>query len=92
MQKNWNNREPFTTQSFGDTNLEADVYVELTNPTQAPPPPGYDANLRLKFAMVTVTTYGILRPYQGVSTNAAPSISDSMQVGRGRFIVGPLNQ
>ncbi len=92
LRKSWNERDPFTSQSFGDTSLEGDIYIELTNPMQAPAPPGYDVNLRLKFAMVTVTTFGILRPYAGVTSGAAANRSDSMQMGRGRFVIGPLNQ
>jgi hypothetical protein len=85
LRKTWSNREAFTSQSFGNTLMTADAYVELTNPTPAPAPPGYDVNLRLKFAMVTVTTYGIV-------SNTATTGAETMQVGRGRFIVGPLNQ
>ncbi|AKU99417.1 hypothetical protein AKJ09_06081 [Labilithrix luteola] len=91
LKKNWGDREVFTAQSFGDGDLRGDVIIELTNPTQAPPPPGYDINLRLKFAMVSVSTYGIIQ-INGVSTPAQPYNGDSMQVGRGRFIIGPLNQ
>lgn len=92
LRKSWGDRDPFTSQSFGDSSLQGDTYIELTNPMQAPPPPGYDVNLRLKFAMITVTTFGILRPNAGVTSGAAVNRSDSMQMGRGRFIVGPLNQ
>jgi hypothetical protein len=83
--KSWGNREAFTSQSFGDPLITADAYIELTNPAPAPAPPGYDVNLRLKFAMLTVTTYGIIQ--HSATTNA-----ETMQVGRGRFIVGPINQ
>jgi hypothetical protein len=83
--KSWGNREAFTSQSFGDPLIVSDAYIELTNPTPAPAPPGYDVNLRLKFAMLTVTTYGIVQ--HSATTNA-----ETMQVGRGRFIVGPINQ
>ncbi|MCL2724625.1 MAG: hypothetical protein FWD69_09340 [Polyangiaceae bacterium] len=93
------NKDMFTSQSFGNGTLSAngdptlggDFIIELTNPTQAPPPPGYDVNLRLKFAMLSVSTYGLVRVG---GTTAAPGtyVGDSMQVGRGRFIVGPLNQ
>lgn len=91
LARNWGNREVFTGQSFGDGELRGDLIIELTNPTQAPPPPGYDVNLRLKFAMVSVSTYGVIQ-VNGVSTPAQPYNGDSMQIGRGRFIIGPLNQ
>lgn len=92
LKRNWSLRDPFTSQSFGNKELEGDLYIELTNPTQAPPPPGYDVNLRLKFAMVTVSTFGLIRPYEGVTKGTLPNASDSMQTGRGRLIIGPLNQ
>lgn len=91
LKKNWGDREVFTGQSFGDGELRGEVVIELTNPTQAPPPPGYDINLRLKFAMVSVSTYGVIQ-INGVSSPTQPYNGDSMQVGRGRFIIGPLNQ
>ncbi len=85
LQKTWQNREAFTSQSFGDVNMTGDVYLELTNPTQAPAPPGYDVNLRLKFAMVTVTSFGIVK-------RAGTTRQETMQMGRGRFVIGPVSQ
>ncbi len=94
----WGLREPFTSQSFGHKStstdqIDGDVYIEITNPTQAPSPPGYDINLRLKFAMVTATSYGVIKPRGGVAGGTVlPGAADTMQVGRGRLIVGPVSQ
>lgn len=84
LKLNWNNRAPFTSIGLGDSTVNSDIYIELTNPMATAPPPGFDLNLRLKFAQVTVTTYGIISP--------AAAHYEGMRVGRGRFIVGPLNQ
>jgi hypothetical protein len=86
----WGGREPFTTQSYqhvatATEALDTDVYIELTNPTNYAPPAGYDLNNKMKFAMVTVTGFGYTKP-RG-TTNL-----DTVRTGRGRFIIGPLNQ
>lgn len=84
----WGNREPFTTQSFNHNptvsdQLEGNVVVEITNPVDAPPPPGYGDNLSFKFKMVTVTAFGVTHP-------RGSSKIDTVRIGRGRFTVGPI--
>lgn len=82
-------REAFTSQSFSHVSnategFDGEVYVELTNPTAAAPPAGFDLNSKLKFVMVTATSYGIVK--------AKGSTAETMRSGRGRFIIGPLKQ
>lgn len=84
----WGNREPFTTQSFNHNatatdQLEGNVVVEVTNPMDAPNPPGYGEGLGFRFKMFTVTTFGITHP-------RGSSRADTVRLGRGRFVVGPI--
>lgn len=86
-------REAFTSQSFTHSvtatqDMKGDVYTELTNPTAAAPPPGYDVNSKLKFVMVTATTYGIVKPVGPVTITTR----ETLRTGRGRFIIGPIKQ
>lgn len=67
------------------TQLNVDFFAEMTNPVAVQPPPGFDLNLGLGFARVTITTGGVLMP-------ATAAASHSMQLGRARFVVGPIRK
>lgn len=86
----WGGQEPFTSQSFTHNTLpgqeiDADVYTELTNPTDAAPPPGYNLDSNFKFVMVTATSFGIVKPRGTIGT-------ETLRQGRGRFIIGPVKR
>lgn len=85
LETNWNAALLSSESLTPATQLDVDFFAEMTNPVAVQPPPGFDLNLGLGFARVTITTGGVLIP-------ASAAASHSMQLGRARFVVGPIRK
>ncbi len=69
----------------GVSTMRGTIFAEFSNPVLTQPPPGYDLNLGLTFARVTVTTGGSVEP---VGNTAARTL----EIGRARMIIGPVRR
>lgn len=69
----------------GVSTMQGTIFAEFSNPVLTQPPPGYDLNLGLTFARVTVTTGGSVNP----AGNAA---ARTLEIGRARMIIGPVRR
>lgn len=81
-------RPAVTMHSFGQpgvTTMQGTLFAEVSNPTLTQPPPGFDLNLGLAFARVTVTTGGSVQP-------AGNALARTLEMGRARMIVGPVRR
>jgi hypothetical protein len=74
---------PFSPQSFGEVPDYAHIRVELTNPVDWAPPPGFDQNFT--FTQLRATVRVEMRP--GTTLPA-----DSVATGRGRLVIGPYKR
>ncbi len=87
--------QPFSTGiapgSFGTTPLNGDFYVELTDPSRAPPPPGYSVGT-ICATQLTATVSGFTQPVFAAAV-AGSNISfegEGLEVQRMRFIAQPV--
>ena len=69
----------------GVSTMEGTVVAEFSNPVLTQPPPGYDLNLGLSFARVTVTTGGSVNPVGNTANR-------TLEIGRARMIIGPVRR
>jgi len=69
----------------GASLMQGTVFAEFSNPTITQPPEGFDLNLGLSFARVTVTTGGSVQP-------AGSPHARTLEMGRARMIVGPVRR
>lgn len=90
LQPTWSGKTAFTTESFGRSEVGAGFFVEMTNPMTVAMPPGFDLSLGLGYARVTVTAGGYVYPLD--SANPALVRSETLELGRGRFLVGPIRK
>jgi hypothetical protein len=88
----WNSTVPGTPGSLGLIPVDGDFYVEMTEPTQAPPPPGFDTKLGLCFVQFTVTSIGITQPQVPDKTVNATALyaGEGLETSRARIIGGPV--
>jgi hypothetical protein len=75
-----------TEYTRGSMGIQAapDFYVELTDPTTKPPPPGYSTDQGLCFIEFTVASVGLTQLTAGVY------VSEGIQSSRARIIGGPI--
>jgi hypothetical protein len=84
----WASRPLLTEHSLGQPGkslMQGTVFAEFSNPTLTQPPPGFDQNLGLSFARITVTTGGSVQP-------AGNATGRTLEMGRARMIVGPVRR
>lgn len=84
----WGGRPLLTEHSLGQPGkslMQGRIFAEFSNPTITQPPPGFDQNLGLSFARITVTTGGSVEP----AGNAA---ARTLEMGRARMIIGPVRR
>jgi hypothetical protein len=74
--------------SFGLTPLGGDFFVELTEPTKAPSPAGFDQSSPLCIIQFTATVTGYTQPLS--STGAVSYESEGLEVQRARILGGPI--
>jgi hypothetical protein len=75
--------------SFGPTPMHGDFFVELTEPNQAGPPPGYATDLHFCFIQMTVSSYGITQPV--LPGNVTGSVgAEGLEAQRARITAGPI--
>jgi hypothetical protein len=75
--------------SLGPVMEQGDFFVELTEPTQAPPPPGYGLNLNFRFVLLTVSASGITQPMIA-NNDTARFGGEGLESERARFVAGPI--
>lgn len=79
-----------TPGSMGPTLTKADLFVELSDPGNANPPPRYGLNLNFCFLQLTVSSTGITQPVF-TTPNAAESYgTEGLEVQRSRITAGPV--
>jgi hypothetical protein len=74
----------------------ADFYVEVTDPNQRQPPPGFATNSNLCFIQFTASSFGLTPTIS--TTNAGDSftgatygyLSEGLQIARARIMSGPV--
>ncbi len=76
--------------SLGQTPTVGDFFVELTEPTQAPPPARYGLNLNFCFLQLTVTANGITRPVFATTDLMQTYSSEGVEIQRARIAAGPV--
>jgi hypothetical protein len=93
--KRWveKNALPATGAPLGHTLLTGDFFVELTDPVQAQPPPGYDLRLGLCFAQFTISAVGMVQPNLD-KTDTAKELAyygnQGLEMARARVTAGPI--
>lgn len=75
--------------AFGTTALNGDFFVELTDPAQTQPPPGYDMKLGLCFAQFTLTSVGLTQSSMG-TTGEQVYGSEGVEMARAHITAGPI--
>ncbi len=75
--------------SFGASPLVGDFFVELTDPVQTQPPPGYDIKLGLCFAQFTVTSVGLTQSSAGTTPDQIYG-SEGLEMARAHITAGPI--
>jgi hypothetical protein len=78
-----------TPGSLGPVPRKGDFFVEVTDPVQVAPPPGFDQNLGLCFIQFTVTVTGLTQ-HTSPSSDAALYRGFGLEMGRGRVTGGPV--
>ncbi|MEO7112907.1 MAG: hypothetical protein ABI183_20865 [Polyangiaceae bacterium] len=73
---------------LGSTAINGDFFVELTDPAQTQPPPGYDMKLGLCFAQFTLTSVGLTQPASGTGLQVYGS--EGVEVARAHITAGPI--
>jgi len=81
----------FSPKPLGPFPVNADFFVELTDPVQSQPPPGFDLKLGLCFAKLTVTSFGLTQPaLNNPSTDLAALYgAEGIEMARARITAGP---
>ncbi|MGH7285013.1 MAG: hypothetical protein ACRELY_26090 [Polyangiaceae bacterium] len=74
---------------FGTTALKGDFFIELTDPAQTQPPPGYDMKLGLCFAQFTLTSVGLTQSATG-TTGQQIYGSEGVEMARAHITSGPI--
>jgi hypothetical protein len=77
------------TNGLGSTSLKGDFFIELTDPAQTQPPPGYDMKLGLCFAQFTVTSVGLTQASTG-TTGLQIYGSEGVELARAHITAGPI--
>ena len=90
LQPVWAGKTAFTTESFGRSEVGSNFFVEMTNPMTVAMPPGFDLSLGLGYARVTMTAGGYVYPLD--PSNPTRVTSETLEVARGRFLVGPIRK
>ena len=79
--------------SLGPTPMNADFFVELTNPVQLSPPARYSIELHFCFIQFTATSGGItqpLFPWQPAAGTTAQYAGMGTELQRARIVAGPV--
>ena len=74
---------------LGSTSISGDFFIELTDPAQTQPPPGYDMKLGLCFAQFTLTSVGLTQAANG-TTGLQVYGSEGVEVARAHITAGPI--
>ena len=74
---------------FGNSALAGDFFIELTDPAQTQPPPGYDMKLGLCFAQFTLTSVGLTQSAAG-TTGEQIYGSEGVEMARAHITSGPI--
>lgn len=74
---------------LGSTSINGDFFIELTDPAQTQPPPGYDMKLGLCFAQFTLTSVGLTQAANG-TTGLQVYGSEGVEVARAHITAGPI--
>ncbi len=75
--------------ALGSPALSGDFFIELTDPAQTQPPPGYDMKLGLCFAQFTLTSVGLTQSAAG-TTGQQVYGSEGVEVARAHITAGPI--
>jgi hypothetical protein len=75
--------------ALGNAALSGDFFVELTDPAQTQPPPGYDMKLGLCFAQFTLTSVGLTQAANG-TTGEQVYGSEGVETARAHITAGPI--
>lgn len=75
--------------AFGSSALAGDFFIELTDPAQTQPPPGYDMKLGLCFAQFTLTSVGLTQSAAG-TTGEQIYGSEGVEMARAHITSGPI--
>jgi Tfp pilus assembly protein PilX len=91
-----NTAQPYTANippgSFGSTPMDADFFVEFTEPMQLSGPAKFSTNSNTCFVQVSATSVGYTRPFFPNAANATTTQygSEGVETQRARLAVGPL--
>jgi hypothetical protein len=86
---------PFTPNtapgSLGPAPMNADFFVELTDPNQTSAPPRYSADLHFCFVQLTATSTGITQPLFPSGANPTAQFgAEGLEMQRARILAGPV--
>jgi len=70
--------------------LQADFFVEVTDPNQRQPPPGYAVNSNLCFIQFTASSYGLTPTGAASAGTLAGYQSEGFEMSRARILGGPV--
>jgi hypothetical protein len=80
-----------TPGSLGPAPMNADFFVELTDPNETSTPPRYSTDLHFCFIQVTVTSTGITQPlFPAGAQPTAQYLSEGLEMQRARLLAGPV--
>lgn len=86
---------PFTANtlpgSLGPAPMNADFFVELTDPNETSTPPRYSTDLHFCFVQLTASSIGITQPLFPVTPNPTGTFgSEGLETQRARILAGPV--
>ena len=77
--------------SLGPSPMNADFFVELTDPNAMSAPPRYSTDLHFCFVQLTATSNGITQPLFPSSANPTGTFgAEGVEVQRARIMAGPV--
>jgi hypothetical protein len=88
---------PANPGSLGSAPIAGDFFVELTDPSKASPPAGYDTKLNMCFMLMTVSSVGKTVPivngqtaYWGTTPDTGIFSNEGLETARARIVAGPV--
>jgi hypothetical protein len=85
---------PFTANtnpgSLGPAPMNADFFVELTDPNETSAPPRYATDLHFCFVQLTATSGGITRPLLPTGNDTGMFANEGLEMQRARILAGPV--
>jgi hypothetical protein len=80
-----------TPGSLGPAPMNADFFVELTDPNETSTPPRYSTDLHFCFVQLTATSNGITQPLFPSSANPTGTFgAEGIEMQRARILAGPV--